>query len=604
MTEIYGTEAIHSDCHSPSSNLPRKRARASHDGPFPCLMAGCGSSFHNAKGWRDHQNRVHFPPNIFICGRNENGVQCKHLIYRIENAKDHLKRKHASRLDSDQSRGAEVAKRTKEVRNHYHDVCGFCKKKIGSREESMDHIVDHLKRMANNGNAAQRWIHQCSSDHKLKEGVHYDLTEDESDMDHDLPHDFDGDCGGSGASGSLGSTFQDVPRFSSNAQGGSQMNSKRCPESSPSRAHNTDTESVGSSQLSAGSRGFKLPFSTKKLLGSGAFGRVYEVQNKTTGQLFAMKKIPWNQFKPDADSARLRILREIDIMRKLRHQHIVRYCGSFSTRDGFAIVMQPSAVATLADLFKSPEAIVPQLGLVQHFLPDALTLSMSCLASAVDHLHMMSISHNDIKPRNVLLLPEVSSTQNGWQIFLADFGISEPYHVNAKETRCQADGKAAAGTPRYHAPEVQCRSGSETIGWSGHKADIWSLGCIFAEVLTFALKGKSGLQSFESFRATNEGNTAYYKSLNSTQEWLNYLEQLPDCQESQNHTQAIIDLTRIMLDKNPQNRPTARGIWSKLPKRSCCSGFSVDGEGGKEDRRAEYPLQGALNLEPKQMESL
>ena len=92
--------------------------------------------------------------------------------------------------------------------------------------------------------------------------------------------------------------------------------------------------------------------------------------------------------------------------------------------------------------------------------------------------------HFDLKPANILV-----SEDNLFQI--ADFGQAK-FKANDGNSRATHDG----GTEDYAAPEFE-------TGHGGSKYDVWSLGCIFAEIFTFVLKSYAGVIEFEEKRAAS-----------------------------------------------------------------------------------------------------
>jgi hypothetical protein len=93
--------------------------------------------------------------------------------------------------------------------------------------------------------------------------------------------------------------------------------------------------------------------------------------------------------------------------------------------------------------------------------------SFGCLASGLAHIHSHTIRHKDIKPQNILV-------HNGQMIY-TDFGIA--YDATLENTTTTTTGKPEAFTRRYCAPEV--------ANWEqrNRKSDIFSLGCVFIEII-------------------------------------------------------------------------------------------------------------------------
>ena len=104
--------------------------------------------------------------------------------------------------------------------------------------------------------------------------------------------------------------------------------------------------------------------------------------------------------------------------------------------------------------------------MAEPFLPSETKTLLRQLASALDYLHGNWILHRDLKTSNILL-------NNRGQIKLADFGMAR--YTSAPPPQLTQ----LVVTLWYRAPELLL--GAERYGFA---VDVWSLGCVFAELLS------------------------------------------------------------------------------------------------------------------------
>lgn len=187
-----------------------------------------------------------------------------------------------------------------------------------------------------------------------------------------------------------------------------------------------------------------------RLLGAGAFAKVYYARHTRSGLPVAVKIISLpKSLRRGLSPAHLR--REIAAMRRLRHPHIVRLIEVLASRSAVYLVLE---LARGGELFARLSA--------RGRLPEPLARRLfHQLLSAVAFCHSRGVFHRDLKPENLLL--------DEWNnIKLSDFGLS------AVRT---FDGEALfhtlCGTPAYVAPEILMKK-----GYDGAKVDVWSCGVI------------------------------------------------------------------------------------------------------------------------------
>lgn len=260
-------------------------------------------------------------------------------------------------------------------------------------------------------------------------------------------------------------------------------------------------------------------------------------------------------------------LNEIKHLHHLRHAHIVQLVGTYVQSRNFAILMYPAADSDLqtfledtGDLRTSTPATDTCAGQTIGNVNDdgclpqeywlrlrALPSFLGCLISALAYMHSQTTKHMDIKPGNVLVkyYPDNEALYGRWKVYLADFGFSRQLISNDSQT----DGPTAK-TPRYCAPEVYCDEAR------GRAADIFSMGCVFAEILTVYFgKDVNSLQLF--LRGRNETDH-YHANIQHLQLWVR------DCAfsnfrpaSSRKGHGLIAHHVNRMLERNPGRRPNA-----------------------------------------------
>jgi hypothetical protein len=202
------------------------------------------------------------------------------------------------------------------------------------------------------------------------------------------------------------------------------------------------------------------------LLGRGGMGAVYQARQKNLERVVALKILP-PEFGHDAAFA-ARFTGEAQAMARLNHPHIVAI-HDFGAREGlYYFIMEFVDGMSLRGLLDSG-----------HVSPKEALAIVPQICEALQFAHDRGIVHRDIKPENILL------SKQG-QVKIADFGLAKLMGRGAG-----AGGETTEkvmGTPQYMAPEQMERPGEVD-----HRADIYSLGVVFYQMLTGELPaGKFG----------------------------------------------------------------------------------------------------------------
>ncbi|PIN02741.1 Mitogen-activated protein kinase [Handroanthus impetiginosus] len=198
-----------------------------------------------------------------------------------------------------------------------------------------------------------------------------------------------------------------------------------------------------------------------EIIGKGSYGVVCAAIDTHTGGKVAIKKIT-NIFEHMSDA--IRILREIKLLRLLRHPDIVE----------IKRIMLPPSRRDFRDIYVVFELMESDLHQVIK-ANDDLThehhrFFLYQMLRAMKYMHTANVYHRDLKPKNIL-------ANANCKLKICDFGLARVAFSDTPTTIFWTDYVA---TRWYRAPEL---CGSFFSKYTP-AIDIWSIGCIFAEVLT------------------------------------------------------------------------------------------------------------------------
>uniref|UniRef100_A0AAV1T6N1 non-specific serine/threonine protein kinase n=1 Tax=Peronospora matthiolae TaxID=2874970 RepID=A0AAV1T6N1_9STRA len=186
-------------------------------------------------------------------------------------------------------------------------------------------------------------------------------------------------------------------------------------------------------------------------IGRGGFGVVYGALDLRNGRSVAIKQVSLRDIDKDE---LLAIETEISLLRKLKHENIVKYHDTIKTDGYLYIVLEYMENGSLAQFVKK-----------FRFLSETLVaMYITQVLRGLAYLHEQGVLHRDVKGANIL------TTKDGL-VKLADFGVA----IKLSETQ---KANSVVGSPYWMAPEV-----IEMAGWSS-ASDIWSVGCTIIELLT------------------------------------------------------------------------------------------------------------------------
>jgi serine/threonine protein kinase len=195
-----------------------------------------------------------------------------------------------------------------------------------------------------------------------------------------------------------------------------------------------------------------------ELIGQGGMGAVYRARQRSLDRIVALKVLPPEVGHDPAFAERFG--REARALGSLTHPNIVMVFDFGQVSGYFYFVMEYVDGVNLRQSLQTarltPEqalAIVPQV------------------CEALQYAHDQGIVHRDIKPENVLL-------DRKGRVKIADFGLAKLLGRGYEHLSLTGTGQVM-GTPHYMAPEQM-----EKPMQVDHRADIYSLGVVFYELLT------------------------------------------------------------------------------------------------------------------------
>ena len=193
-------------------------------------------------------------------------------------------------------------------------------------------------------------------------------------------------------------------------------------------------------------------------LGRGGMGVVYKARQPRLDRLVALKILAREKEKDPHFAERFQ--REAQALARLSHSNIVMVYDFGETAGLYYLLMEYVDGLNLRQLLQR-QKITPE---------QALTI-VPKICEALQYAHEQQIVHRDIKPENVLV-------DKYGRVKIADFGIAKILG-QARPNGSLTGEKGVIGTPHYMAPEQ-----IEKPATVDHRADIYSLGVVFYELLT------------------------------------------------------------------------------------------------------------------------
>ncbi|XP_038675902.1 mitogen-activated protein kinase 12-like isoform X2 [Scyliorhinus canicula] len=268
-------------------------------------------------------------------------------------------------------------------------------------------------------------------------------------------------------------------------------------------------------------------------IGSGAYGTVCSAMDRRTGNKVAIKKM-YRPFQSEIYAKRA--YRELKLLKHMKHENVIGLIDVFTpalTLDGFDdfYLVMPFMDADL-------NKVMGRLS------EDRIQYLLYQILRGIKYIHSTGIIHRDLKPGNLAINKDCG-------LKIIDFGL-------ARHTDSEMTGYVV--TRWYRAPEI-------ILNWRHYaqSVDIWSVGCIFAEMITgkILFKGKDYLdQLAQIMKITGTPSTDFIQKLDSM-EARNYIRTLPYIKKKDftslfpNASPLAVDLLEKMLVLDADKRLSA-----------------------------------------------
>ena len=271
-------------------------------------------------------------------------------------------------------------------------------------------------------------------------------------------------------------------------------------------------------------------------LGEGTYGVVYRAKDQKGQEIYALKKI---RLQAEEEGIPSTAIREISLLKELNHINIVKLYEVLHTSKKLTLVFE-YVEQDLKKVIDSTNGKGVEMKYVKSFLYQLL--------KGVDYIHKKKVLHRDLKPQNLLINKDNI-------VKIGDFGLARGYGIPVKNYTHEVV------TLWYRPPDVLL--GNKTYGTT---VDMWSIGCIFAEMVTGKplFTGNTETDQLKKiFQIRGTPNEKYAPQLKELPEWGvgdNNFEDYPEKNFKELFTNLDsegIDLLQKFLNLEPDKRISA-----------------------------------------------
>ncbi|KAF9155247.1 Cyclin-dependent kinase 3 [Linnemannia schmuckeri] len=279
------------------------------------------------------------------------------------------------------------------------------------------------------------------------------------------------------------------------------------------------------------------PYQKLEKIGEGTYGVVYKATHRPTGRVVAMKKI---RLENEDEGVPSTAIREISLLKELKHNHVVQLLDVVHEESKLFLVFEflELDLKKYMDTHTKAQNTGLPLQQVKEYLHQ--------LIQGVEFCHQRRILHRDLKPQNLL----IDEHRN---LKLADFGLARAFGIPLRTYTHEVI------TLWYRAPEILMGSRHYSTA-----VDMWSIGCIFAEMITKRplFPGDSEIdEMFKIFKILGTPNETVWPGVSALKDWN---PEFPKWQRKDLRTLVPglddegLDLLEQLIDYNPARRISAK----------------------------------------------
>ncbi|KAF8407528.1 hypothetical protein HHK36_006662 [Tetracentron sinense] len=189
-------------------------------------------------------------------------------------------------------------------------------------------------------------------------------------------------------------------------------------------------------------------------IGEGTYGVVYKARDRVTNETIALKKIRLEQEDEGVPST---AIREISLLKEMQHGNIVRLQDVVHSEKRLYLVFEYLDLDLKKHMDSCPEFAKD---------PRIIKMFLYQILRGIAYCHSHRVLHRDLKPQNLLIDRRTNALK------LADFGLARAFGIPVRTFTHEVV------TLWYRAPEILLGSRHYST-----PVDVWSVGCIFAEMV-------------------------------------------------------------------------------------------------------------------------